>query len=131
MPQLRRATQTDKTVGQRIRALRIRAGKSQTELGADLAISFQQIQKYENGVNRVAPGRLAVIARVLGVSIATLFGEDHRGAAIEIELQLNTHTRRELIATLDKIKSPRFESVLLALAMECANGNCGMSNRRK
>ena len=65
---------TDAQVGQAIRAHRLMAGLSQTELADRLDITFQQVQKYEKGVNRVGAGRLQRIARVLGVPIATFFG---------------------------------------------------------
>ena len=53
-------------------------GLSQTELGTQLGISFQQIQKYEKGMNRVSGGRLYRIARILGVKITYFFdGVDH------------------------------------------------------
>jgi transcriptional regulator with XRE-family HTH domain len=66
---------TDAQVGQAIRAHRLIAGLSQTELADRLDITFQQVQKYEKGVNRVGAGRLQRIARVLGVPIATFFGQ--------------------------------------------------------
>jgi transcriptional regulator with XRE-family HTH domain len=113
---------TDTEVGARVRALRIQRGFSQTVLAEAVGVSFQQLQKYENGTNRIAPSRLAVIASALRYPVGTFFGEDKHGSKIEVETQLNTHTRRQLIVILDRIESPRFESVWLALAMECANG---------
>jgi transcriptional regulator with XRE-family HTH domain len=65
---------TDAQVGQAIRAHRLMAGLSQTELADRLGITFQQVQKYEKGVNRVGAGRLSRIARILEVPVATLFG---------------------------------------------------------
>lgn len=64
----------DAQVGQAIRAHRLMAGLSQTELADRLGITFQQVQKYEKGMNRVGAGRLSRIARILGVPIATFFG---------------------------------------------------------
>lgn len=65
----RSATSGDKTLGTRIRARRIEAKMSQAELGDRLGVSFQQIQKYEKGVNRVSAVRLAEIATALGESL--------------------------------------------------------------
>jgi transcriptional regulator with XRE-family HTH domain len=64
----------DMEVGQRIRLYRLQSGLSQTELAKHLGVTFQQVQKYERGVNRVGAGRLTKIAQVLGVPVSTLFG---------------------------------------------------------
>ena len=64
----------DIQVGKTIRAYRIVAGLSQTELAEKLGVTFQQVQKYEKGVNRVGAGRLSRIAKVLTIDISTLFG---------------------------------------------------------
>ncbi|HYS49069.1 MAG TPA: helix-turn-helix transcriptional regulator [Xanthobacteraceae bacterium] len=60
-------------VGRRIRAQRLVRGLSQTDLGKSLGITFQQVQKYEKGANRVGAGRLTRIAEVLGVQVAFFF----------------------------------------------------------
>ena len=60
----------DIEVGKGIRVYRQQAGLSQTELGNALKLTFQQVQKYEKGVNRVAPSRLEVIALVCGVPVS-------------------------------------------------------------
>ncbi len=68
----------DIEIGARLRQARVAAGLSQTELGAHLGISFQQIQKYEKGKNRIGGGRLYKIARMLGVKITYFFdGVEH------------------------------------------------------
>ena len=59
----------DREVGQRIRAQRLIRKMSQEELGDRLGITFQQIQKYEKGANRVAAGRLIKIAEVLNMPV--------------------------------------------------------------
>lgn len=63
----------DVIVGQNVRNLRVQRGLSQEKLGEALAITFQQIQKYEKGTNRIASSNLVRIADTLGVTIATLF----------------------------------------------------------
>ncbi|MCR9218995.1 MAG: helix-turn-helix domain-containing protein [Alphaproteobacteria bacterium] len=63
----------DVAVGARVRELRIRAGMSQTKLGEALGVSFQQIQKYENGANRMGASRLVQVASALNVPLAQLF----------------------------------------------------------
>jgi transcriptional regulator with XRE-family HTH domain len=64
----------DMEVGQRIRIYRKTRGLSQTALADQLGVTFQQVQKYENGRNRIGAGRLTRIARVLDVPVATLLG---------------------------------------------------------
>ena len=49
---------------------------SRTELAEHLGVTFQQVQKYEKGLNRVGAGRLTKVADVLGVSVARLLGQD-------------------------------------------------------
>jgi transcriptional regulator with XRE-family HTH domain len=67
------ATAVDTHVGQKICARRIFLGVSQTELGDAISISFQQIQKYERGANRVGASRLQQISDALGVSPSYFF----------------------------------------------------------
>jgi transcriptional regulator with XRE-family HTH domain len=59
----------DRHVGSRVRMRRMLVGMSQEKLGDALGITFQQIQKYEKGTNRIGASRLHQIARVLGVPI--------------------------------------------------------------
>ena len=63
----------DKHVGKRLRWRRREMNYSQEKLGELLGLTFQQIQKYEKGVNRVSAGRLYEIARILDTSIAYFF----------------------------------------------------------
>jgi transcriptional regulator with XRE-family HTH domain len=60
-------------IGERIRSRRIQAGISQEALGRALGITFQQIQKYEKGANRVSAGRLLKIAEVLQCNVMDFF----------------------------------------------------------
>ena len=63
----------DKVVGRNVRVHRLAKGMSQTDLANELGITFQQIQKYEKGTNRVGSGRLFEISQILGVSVMALF----------------------------------------------------------
>src|SRR3954447_14281817 len=72
----KRTDSVDVEVGQRIRIERLQSGLSQTSLAEQLGVTFQQVQKYEKGVNRVGAGRLTKIANVLEVPVTTLFGSD-------------------------------------------------------
>jgi transcriptional regulator with XRE-family HTH domain len=64
----------DDAVGARIRILRKRRKMGQAALGKALGVTFQQVQKYENGKNRVSASRLHLVATTLDVPIAELFG---------------------------------------------------------
>ena len=64
---------TDVHVGGRIRLRRNMLGMSQEKLGENLGITFQQIQKYEKGTNRVGASRLQAISSVLGVPVSYFF----------------------------------------------------------
>lgn len=66
-------------VGSRVRLRRMMLGMSQEKLGESLGITFQQIQKYEKGTNRIGASRLQAIARVLSVPVSFFF-EDAPGA---------------------------------------------------
>jgi transcriptional regulator with XRE-family HTH domain len=63
----------DVVVGRNVRILRTHKGASQTDLAEGLGITFQQVQKYEKGTNRISSSRLRQIADFLHVEIATLF----------------------------------------------------------
>ncbi len=63
----------DQHIGQRVRERRLQLGLSQSVLADGLGISFQQLQKYETGFNRIAAGRLYGCAELLGVTPAYFF----------------------------------------------------------
>ena len=65
----KQANPIDGQVGSRLRLRRMMIGMSQEKLGEMLSLTFQQVQKYEKGVNRIGAGRLFEIARILGVPI--------------------------------------------------------------
>ena len=70
-----KASDYDKTIGRRLRLLRLERGLTQEQLAERLNITFQQIQKYEKGTNRVAAGRLQALAKILKVPPAYFFEE--------------------------------------------------------
>lgn len=71
----------DKHVGARVRMRRLLVGMSQEKLGSALGITFQQIQKYEKGTNRIGASRLQQMSGVLGVPVSYFF-EDAQGEAL-------------------------------------------------
>jgi len=63
----------DRYVGSRVRGRRVGLGMNQTRLGQAIGVTFQQIQKYENGTNRISAGNLYKIAKAMGVDIAFFY----------------------------------------------------------
>ncbi|MFJ6023534.1 helix-turn-helix domain-containing protein [Brevundimonas sp. NPDC092305] len=103
----------DNEVGARIRDFRKQAGMTQTELATAAGVTFQQIQKYERGTNRVAASRLALIAKALGVEAALLLGG---GAASDLapgEQQLVNHYR-QLTSEQQALARSMLESMIKA-----------------
>lgn len=77
----------DVHVGARLRLRRMLIGMSQEKLGASLGLTFQQIQKYEKGANRIGASRLYAIAEVLGVDVQFFFEDmpdDINGRAVRL-----------------------------------------------
>lgn len=70
----RRAGAEDVEIGRKIRALRLQRGLSQSGLGEGIGLTFQQVQKYEKGTNRVSAGRLQRIADILNTPVTFFYG---------------------------------------------------------
>ena len=67
------ANPVDKHVGSRVRMRRLMLGMSQEKLGNGLGLTFQQVQKYEKGTNRIGAGRLQLISQLLQVPVPFFF----------------------------------------------------------
>ena len=65
----------DVQVGNRVRIRRMLIGMSQEHLGGLLGLTFQQVQKYEKGINRIGAGRLYEVARILDVPVNFFYGD--------------------------------------------------------
>src|ERR1700731_4916025 len=70
----------DKVVGRRVRARRLQLGLSQRALGDALGISYQQVQKDEQGVTRIAAGRLQQLAEILNLPVSEVLDEKPGGS---------------------------------------------------
>ena len=84
----------DEIVGGNVRAKRVLRGMSQEDLAQAVGVSFQQIQKYEGGFNRISASRLVELARVLTVPVAELF-DGVAEEAKEIETRNLAEMRRQ------------------------------------
>src|SRR5712692_5018341 len=99
----RRADSVDIEVGQSIKAHRLAAGLSQTALADGIGVTFQQVQKYEKGSNRVGAGRLTRIARTLDIPVTAFFaGRDRctRSSAEGANSALSLLTQPEALRLL-------------------------------
>ena len=70
-------SEIDEYIGARIREGRVAFGLSQEQLARALGVSFQQIQNYEKGANGVSAVRLFDICKILNVSLASMFPQEH------------------------------------------------------
>ncbi|WFU39074.1 helix-turn-helix transcriptional regulator [Bradyrhizobium sp. CB82] len=103
----REPTDSDVLVGQRIRRHRMEKGLSQTQLGKALGISFQQIQKYEKGVNRVGAIRLQQIAAELSTEVAVLLAETGRHLPSAVDEFLATKEGHDLFVAIMRISNDK------------------------
>lgn len=94
----------DLAMGQIIRLRRVEMRLSQTDLGQKLGVSFQQIQKYEKGLNRVGASRLQEIARVLDVPMTFFFPRDN-GAAAARQTEINSLLFRDSSFSLRMLRA--------------------------
>ncbi|MDO8878929.1 MAG: helix-turn-helix transcriptional regulator [Pseudolabrys sp.] len=123
----RRLDPLDVLVGKRIRTQRLVRKMSQSDLGRQLGITFQQIQKYESGVNRVGAGRLQQIAKIFELPVNVFFGEDTATqdaseATNEAVLNfLNTARAVKLVKDFARVKDPALQQAIVTLVEKIAN----------
>ena len=121
----------DKHVGARVRMRRLMVGMSQGKLGEALDVTFQQVQKYEKGANRIGASRLQQLARVLevppsyffegaptGEMTATGFAEPD-GNAYVVDF-LSTNEGLQLNRAFAAIKDPKVRKKILDLVVSLA-----------
>ena len=108
-------TDIDKQVGVRIRAARQAAKVSQTSLAEALGITFQQVQKYENGANRVGASRLAEIAKTLRVPVSYFF-ESPDGSAWVSDLLADPQVL-ELLCAFGTIKNEALRRAIVDIVV--------------
>ena len=130
----RAANAVDRRLGQRVRTRRLEIGMSQEKLAEILGVTFQQVQKYEKGVNRIAASRLFDISGALDMSIAKFFegigGGRAKGIAEDqegfVHDALATPEGMQLVSLFASIKSQkvrrRVVELVRALAEEHSEG---------
>jgi transcriptional regulator with XRE-family HTH domain len=117
----------DCTVGERVRRRRMQLGLSQGKLAEAIGVTFQQVQKYERGVNRVTASRLCMLAESLQVEPTYFFGTDaspttaesHQTDALTDLLASDDGTR--LAAAFRRIDDVRVRRLLVALVQGLAD----------
>lgn len=127
----RMAAWIDRQVGERLRRRRVSHGITQDEVADILGISYQQVQKYESGANRISAGRLYQMARFLNVDIGQLFD----GLDSQIELaeshgneDASTTPNRsviELVRGFNAIDDAAQRNAILTLVRSMAQGSAG------
>lgn len=116
----------DRHVGARVKSRRILVGMSQEKLGEALGITFQQIQKYEKGTNRMGASRLQLAARILSVPVNYFFDDaapDGEGASGFADGQAPAYVddaggsaeSRQLMAAFQRIREPELRRKVLGL----------------
>jgi transcriptional regulator with XRE-family HTH domain len=116
----------DHKLGQRVRARRMEIGMSQERLAELLGVTFQQVQKYEKGVNRIAASRLHDIALALDMPVARFFENlsgrpSSAGSGANATSVMATPEGQELMALFGSIKSVKVRRRVLELARAVAS----------
>jgi transcriptional regulator with XRE-family HTH domain len=128
-----KANDIDVQVGARVKLRRKLLGLTQGALASALGVTFQQIQKYENGSNRIGASRLFDLAKVLQVDAAFLFAQSGDGTSDnlprdlretdEITSFLETKEGLEINRAFATIKDPKTRRSIVALMNAIANGD--------
>lgn len=114
----RQVGEKDKVIGERIRTQRMLKKMSQDDLASKLGVSFQQVQKYEKGANRITAIRLAEIAAAIDTNVMTLLnGVDGDSDALSTPASkfMATKVGVELIEAMLHIKRPEVRQAIVSL----------------
>ena len=105
----------DHRIGECIRRRRVALRVTQQELALALGCSYQQVQKFENGTNRIAAAQLQRAAERLGVPVATLFGEEPQGETSPAPARPGTADAGALARSFAHIRSLPVQRAVAAL----------------
>ena len=127
----KQANPIDVQVGNRVRIRRMLIGMSQERLGDLLGLTFQQVQKYEKGVNRIGAGRLFEVARILNVPVDFFYeglapatpegANDVEGGAPPVMEFVSSGEGLQLSLAFMKIKDAKVRKRVLDLVKSLAN----------
>jgi transcriptional regulator with XRE-family HTH domain len=113
----------DKHVGTRLRMRRMMLGMSQTAIGDALGLTFQQVQKYEKGVNRIGAGRLHQLAGILDVPVTFFFDGTSEAGSLPAEDPMAVLTTSEglrLVTAFPRITDAEVRRRIVRLVKELA-----------
>ena len=112
----------DLEIGNRVRTLRLERSLSQEKLGETLGLTFQQVQKYERGINRISAGRLQRIAEIFKVPVATFFGDaaSNTTAPCGLSELVDQAAALRLLRAYARMSNSRSRQALIALAESIA-----------
>jgi len=107
----------DVEVGRRVRTFRLQKGLSQEKLGDALGLTFQQVQKYEKGTNRIGAGRIQRIAEILDVPVTDFFASHRNGNSTPNEVfeLLDTAAGLRLLRAYSRIRDPQLRQAVIHL----------------
>ena len=118
--------ETDQLVARNIRYQRIQRGMSQEAVADELGLTFQQLQKYEKGVNRISIGRLVRIAKILDVPLTVLLDGVEEGglheASATLTERLSDRLSVRLIEAFASIPEPETRRAFVILLEQIASG---------
>jgi transcriptional regulator with XRE-family HTH domain len=120
----RSVTAADGLIGQRLRTRRMEQHVSQAELGDKLGVSFQQVQKYEKGVNRIGAFRLQQIANALETDVAYFMGDmtgNKTHAPSRLSTFMATKDGLDIAEAMMKIDNPLLRRSVVDLARKLGN----------
>ncbi len=112
---IRSAGKPDKQLGMRIRLRRVEQKMSQAELGFKLGVSFQQVQKYEKGINRVGASRLVQVAAALEVPVTFFYDDDKKALEVDSLLFLDSNFSLRLLRAYSNIRSQQVQRSMVSL----------------
>ena len=105
----------DTQVGLRLRLFRKSQGVTQTALAEQIGVTFQQIQKYESGKNRISPSRLQMVSRALNTPVERFFDEDTERLQRSVSPKLQPKEVVDLAKAYLRIRDPRRKTAVMGL----------------
>ena len=118
----------DRLIGAQIRERRIMMGLTQDQIADALGISYQQVQKYETGSNRVSAGRLYEIASLMNTDISWFFPSNDTSCHASGQDSASPRHVIELVRRFSRIESNKVRAGIMALIRSIADGEEDISD---